>query len=67
MGSTRLIHSMTGSSATKCLPPRQLVYGWILTVLLILSTYWMESIPPKFTEFFEGDLALSYSLHDTVP
>lgn len=46
---------------------KQLIAGWILTIVLIVLTYWIEDIPPKFTEFFEGDLALSYSVHDTVP
>lgn len=47
--------------------PKQVVIGWLLTILLIASTYWIETLPPRFTEFFEGDLALSYSVHDTVP
>ena len=47
--------------------PKQVVIGWLLTILLIASTYWIETLPPRFTEFFEEDLALSYSVHDTVP
>lgn len=41
--------------------------GWFVSLLLIASTFLIEKIPPKFTEFYEGDIALSYSVHDTVP
>ena len=47
--------------------PRQLLYGWTLSLLMIGASYWLETFPPKFTEFYEGDIALSYSVHDTVP
>ncbi|KNB44530.1 putative lipid phosphatase [Blastocystis sp. subtype 4] len=47
--------------------PKQLVFGWTLSMFMIVATYYIETIPPKFTEFFEGDIALSYSVHDTVP
>lgn len=47
--------------------PKQLVAGWLLSILVIQITYRLEAIPPKFTEFYEGDIALSYSVHDTVP
>ena len=46
---------------------KQLLMGWVLSLLLIRVTYWLETVPPKYTEFFEGDIALSYSVHDTVP
>ena len=47
--------------------PKQLVFGWTLSMFMIVATYYIETIPPKFTEFFEGDIALSYSVHDAVP
>ena len=47
--------------------PRQLLYGWAISLLMIGASYWIETFPPKFTEFYEGDIALSYSVHDTVP
>ena len=51
----------------KTCPPLQLFAGWIVSVVLILLQLLVSYFPPKFTEFFEGDLALSYSVHDTVP
>lgn len=51
----------------KTCPPLQLFAGWIVSVVLILLQLVVSYFPPKFTEFFEGDLALSYSVHDTVP
>lgn len=47
--------------------PKQLVFGWILSICMIIATYYIETIPPRYTEFFEDDIALSYSVHDTVP
>ena len=43
------------------------VIGWSVTTLLIASTFVLEKMPPRFTEFFEGDLSLSYSSQSTVP
>ena len=43
------------------------IVGWILSLLLIASTFLIEKQPPKFTEFYEADITLSYSVHDTVP
>lgn len=64
------IHSCTIMITTppkKTCPPLQLFAGWIVSVVLILLQLVVSYFPPKFTEFFEGDLALSYSVHDTVP
>jgi hypothetical protein len=41
--------------------------GWFVTILMIGTTFITDVLPPRFTEFYEGDIALSYSVHDTVP
>ena len=42
-------------------------FGWLVSILLIIASKVCEKIPPKFTEFYEADIALSYTVHDTVP
>ena len=41
--------------------------GWIVSLVLVITSTVIGYIPPKFTEFYEGDIALSYTVHDTVP
>lgn len=41
--------------------------GWLVSLVLVITSTLIGYIPPKYTEFYEGDIALSYTLHDTVP